>query len=160
MVARGAPTTIGKSLCAQERNLHTACPCNQKQNEVKMERSGGKPKGSQWHLNSSKRITAGASICIGAVQNKLFVDLLRDESQNPLCNQGMNAWKVRAKMILQSVGIGTHAYKHGGVRGGGARGVGRSGARGARVARVARASTRREHAPRRRRAAAAAFLLL
>ena len=60
MVARGAPTTIGKSLCAQERNLQTACPCNQKQNEVKMERSGGKPKGSQWHLNTSKRITAGS----------------------------------------------------------------------------------------------------
>ena len=57
-------------------------------------------------------------ISFGAVQNKRFVDLLSDDSQFPLCNPGMNASKVRAKMILHSVGIGTHAYKHGGVRGG------------------------------------------
>jgi hypothetical protein len=94
------------------------------------------------------------------VQNKRLVDLLSDDSKNSFGNPGITAWKVGAKMILESVGIGTHAYKHGGVRGGGARGVGRSGARGARVARVGRASTRREHAPRRRRAAAAAAFLL
>jgi hypothetical protein len=59
MLARGAPTAVMKSLRAQERSLHTAYTCNQKQTEVKMERSGGKPKGSQWQLNSSQRITAG-----------------------------------------------------------------------------------------------------
>jgi hypothetical protein len=35
--------------------------------------NGTKPKGSQWQLNSSQRITAATSISIGRVQNKLAV---------------------------------------------------------------------------------------
>ena len=58
MLAREASTAVMKSLRAQERSLHTAYARNQKQTEVKMETSGGKPKGSQWQLNSSQRITA------------------------------------------------------------------------------------------------------
>ena len=53
------------------------------------------------------------------MQNKRLVDLLSDDSKNSFRNPGITAWKVGAKMILESVGIGTHAYKHGGGEGGG-----------------------------------------
>ena len=81
------------------------------------------------------------------MQNKRLVDLLSDDSKNSFGNPGITAWKVGAKMILESVGIGTHAYKHGGVRGGGEGGGAERGAWGARGARGAR-----EHAPRARAA--------
>jgi hypothetical protein len=99
-----------KSLRAQERSLHTAYGRNQKQTEVKMETSGGKPKGSQWQLNSSQRITARTKISIGRVQNKLDVDSPRDETKGPFWPGGDRApgrgIKIKNKTGLMLIGRG------------------------------------------------------